>query len=217
MATTATPVNTSSQKIGTLLARAVVSWTENQDAANDIDFLSGFAPQSGEDVILAIRNGSADIDLTARYGSLRRLTMLSPIPESVACTVQTTADTITKAAHGLVVGDAVTFTDTANGITLGVTYYVVAVTTNTFQIATAREGSALTISSSGSNTYSLAWEHMARSTFVVEKFTAGSSTALVGGLEETVVAGVAFPFRVTLTKSAATASAFSAYVELRRA
>lgn len=89
-------------------------------------------------------------------GSPRRIwwSLWSP----VAATAQTSGDTITKAAHGLVNGDKVVFQPgyAPTGTTGGTTYFVVGSTTNTFQVATTLGGSAVDITAdSASVTYGL--------------------------------------------------------------
>jgi len=203
-------------KQGGVLGRGVASWTTNEDAAKTVDF-RGFIQEPLGRVILAVRNGSAVVDLVARYGHVRKLTALATIPTGVACVLTATGDTVTSAAHGLVVGDAITFSGTGGGVVAGTVYYVTAVSdVNTFQFSAARGGTTFNITPDGTNAYTIAEEQMAMGTFTVEKFTAGTSIALIGGLEEVVIEGVHSPFRVTLTKSAATAAIFTAYVELRR-
>jgi hypothetical protein len=56
-------------------------------------------------------------------------------------------DTITATAHGLANGDAIVFTNTgaATGIIAGRIYYVVNAATDTFKVATATGGTALTL------------------------------------------------------------------------
>jgi hypothetical protein len=67
-----------------------------------------------------------------------------------------TADTITLNAHPLLANDPVSFSFTSGGsmpggLTQNTIYYVRDVTTNTFKVATTRGGSAVDITSTGSN------------------------------------------------------------------
>lgn len=72
-----------------------------------------------------------------------------------AFTMDTTAD-ITSNAHGLQEGDCVQFTTATTlpaGLELLTNYYVISVTTNTFQVATNRGGSAVTSTDGGTGTH----------------------------------------------------------------
>lgn len=67
-------------------------------------------------------------------------------------TAQASADTITSAGHGLAVGDQVyipAITAGAAGLTALSTYFVVAVTTDTFQVSATAGGAAIDITSDG--------------------------------------------------------------------
>lgn len=68
----------------------------------------------------------------------------------ISCSVS--GANITKASHGLSVGDAVTFLATSlpSGMNDSVIYFVTSVTTNTFQVSLNRGGSAITFTSAGS-------------------------------------------------------------------
>jgi len=203
-------------KQGQVLARGVASWTTNEDSAEVVD-LARFILDPMDKIVLAVRNGSPTVDLVAHYGNLRKLTALDPIPNTVACTVALTTDLVTKVAHGLQVGDAITFGTTTGGFVVGTLYYVTTTPdADTFTVSTARGGGTFNIAADGANTYSIAEEHLIAGTLTVEKFVAGTSTAPITGLEEKVIDGVAAPFRVMLCKSAAAAAAFTAYVEIRR-
>lgn len=70
--------------------------------------------------------------------------------------VDTSGETITEIAHGLVNGDEVTFTTTGTlpaGLSTGTTYYVVGKTDDTFQVSTTFGGSAVNITDQGSGTH----------------------------------------------------------------
>lgn len=69
----------------------------------------------------------------------------------IACTVNDAADKIEKTAHGLANGTPVQFDGTAlpTGITANTTYYVVSTATNDFQIAATVNGSAITLTGTG--------------------------------------------------------------------
>lgn len=71
----------------------------------------------------------------------------SYVTGSVQNTAASATDTITFTAHGLTNGDQVVFTnvDVATGIRPDRTYYVVAVTTNTFKVSATAGGSAITL------------------------------------------------------------------------
>lgn len=78
-------------------------------------------------------------------------------PAAVAFTANAATDTLTSAAHGLAANDIVRITSTGTfpgGLTSDTPYYVISVTTNTFQLATTRAGSAIDITSAGSGTHS---------------------------------------------------------------
>jgi len=203
---------------GQVLGRGVASWELNQNASKAVDFSLLPSVGPGEPVILSVRNGSPTVDLTAHYGNLVQCCALADMPEGVTCTMNDSANTVTKAGHGLQVGDAIRYATTVGGVTVGVDYYIVETPdANTFQFSETRGGAAFEITADGSNSYSIAAEHFIQGTLTVEKFAAASSTTPVAGMEEVVLYGAAAPFRVLLTKSAAAAAAFTAYVEIRRA
>ncbi len=206
-------------KAGQVLSRGIAEWSLNEDASKAVDLpIGNWLLDPGDPVILSVRNGSAVVDLTAHYGNLRQCTMLTDPHNGAACTMNDTANTVTLAAHGLEIGDAHTFGTTVGGVTVGTLYYVVAVSdANTFQFSTARGGAAFEITADGANTLTIAREHMIQSTLTVGKFAAATTITPVTGLEEVVLYGASYPFRVLLTKSAATAAAFTAYLEIRRA
>ncbi len=60
-----------------------------------------------------------------------------------------TNNTFTSSSHGMAVGDAVIPRVTANGLTAGIKYWVVATTLNTFQLAATYGGSTLTSFTNG--------------------------------------------------------------------
>ena len=204
---------------GQVLFRGRVSWTENEDAAKTLDVTGGPMRDysAGEKTLCSVRNESAVVDLVVKYGSFIKGGIPDPPPSGVACTMNNTGDTVTSTAHGLLVGDAITFGATTGGVTVGTVYYVIAVSdANTFQFATARGAAAFTITADGANTWSVAGEFYLQGTVTVEKFTAGSSTAAVGGLEEWVWEGGPLPGRAMFCKSAATAPAFAAFLTVKR-
>jgi parallel beta-helix repeat protein len=65
-------------------------------------------------------------------------------------------DVFTAIDHGLVIGDAMTFTGTGGGVVVGTVYYVVATTTNTFQISDTRGGAAFDVVDTTANVATLA-------------------------------------------------------------
>lgn len=73
---------------------------------------------------------------------------------SPAVSVAVSGDTLTAVAHGLVVGDMVTFvaTVTPTGMFLATAYYVVAApTADTFKVSLSKAGTAVTFSSTGTS------------------------------------------------------------------
>jgi hypothetical protein len=67
-----------------------------------------------------------------------------------------TTGIITSAAHGLVNGDVVRVTTTTtlpSGLSADTDYYVIESDTNTFQLSATRDGSAVTIASTGTGTH----------------------------------------------------------------
>lgn len=82
------------------------------------------------------------------------LTIVGLAPLTVA-SVDTVDSTITSAAHGLVINTPVTYVTTGEqigGLTPEALYYVINPTTDTFQLATARDGTAIALTSAGSGT-----------------------------------------------------------------
>ena len=71
---------------------------------------------------------------------------------TLAVTTTDSGDLFTATAHGLSAGTPVTPTSitSTTGISVGVTYYVVTVTANTFQLAATPSGSAIAITTDGS-------------------------------------------------------------------
>lgn len=74
---------------------------------------------------------------------------------SVPATLQDTGDTVTHTAHGLVNGDKVVFDTitTTTGLTVGVEYFVVSATANTFQVSTTAGGAAVALTTDGTAAY----------------------------------------------------------------
>lgn len=70
---------------------------------------------------------------------------------AVSCTPDNSTDLITSAAHGLSQGDIVQFSATTlpTGISGSTNYYLITVSTNTFQIATTKGGTAVDFSTDG--------------------------------------------------------------------
>lgn len=71
--------------------------------------------------------------------------------------VSTTAETITKSAHGLNNNDVIGFTTTGtlpSPLAINTSYYVVNKTTNTFQVSTSLGGSAVDLTTTGTGTHS---------------------------------------------------------------
>jgi len=72
-------------------------------------------------------------------------------------TANATTDICTSNSHGLTEGDKVQLTTTGTlpaGLSTATSYYVISVTTNTFQLATNPGGSAINITDTGSGTHS---------------------------------------------------------------
>jgi hypothetical protein len=75
-------------------------------------------------------------------------------PTEVTATAAASTDNITKTAHGLLVGQAVTFSGTpAAPLVAATTYYVVAATTNTFKVSATLGGTAVDITADGDADY----------------------------------------------------------------
>lgn len=75
------------------------------------------------------------------------------VAQPKACTVTASTNLVTATLHGYVAGNGVVFDTTANGITAGILYYVLAagLTANDFAISTTSGGSPVDITSDGSN------------------------------------------------------------------
>ncbi|QIM20541.1 hypothetical protein G7075_04310 [Phycicoccus sp. HDW14] len=74
----------------------------------------------------------------------------------VTATATATTDNITKTNHGLSIGDQVTFAGTlAPPLAAATVYYVVAVSTNTFQVSATPGGTKVDISADGSANYTV--------------------------------------------------------------
>jgi len=72
---------------------------------------------------------------------------------SITITADSSTDTFTASSHGLANGTPLFITSTGsvpNGINAGTLYFAIAVTTNTFQLATTPGGSAVDFTSNGS-------------------------------------------------------------------
>lgn len=122
--------------------------------------------------------------------------------------------------HGLSIGDAIVFSGDGGGVTAGNVYYVIATsTTKVFQVSTTRGGSAFNVDADNeTNTFHIVDEFFALTSFDIPKFSAGTTTAPVAGLVSKVITGFGhYGGRINFEKSAATAAAFFAYAEIRRA
>lgn len=77
-------------------------------------------------------------------------------PGRLVSSVSTTAESLTLAGHGLATDDPILFRAESGGslpspLAAGTTYYAIVLTEDTLQVAAAPAGSALNLSSSGSN------------------------------------------------------------------
>ena len=74
--------------------------------------------------------------------------------QSMSVTFTDTGDLVTSAGHGLRNGDSVIFTNvtTTTGITAFTLYYVISVTTDTFQVSTTYGGAAINLVTNGTGT-----------------------------------------------------------------
>jgi len=73
-----------------------------------------------------------------------------------ACTMAATGDLVTSTAHGLSVGEAITFQSTTGGVTADIAYYVSATPSgDTFQFSATDGGGAFNITADGSNTWTV--------------------------------------------------------------
>jgi len=203
-----------------VLAYGFATWTLNEDAIKYVD-LSLIKPWDSEILNIGLRNESATVDLTATLGSMRRCYSATATPRGiVACTVALATDLVTAVAHALRVGDAINFGATTGGFTVATTYYVLtAPSADTFTVGVARLGATFDITANGANTFRIAEEFFAKESFTVPKFAAATSTAPVAGLRTYPLVGWPIPptkGRIYLAKSAVTAAAFGAYVEVRR-
>lgn len=83
----------------------------------------------------------------------------------VAADVDTGADTITEANHGMQDGDVVTLTNSGGalptGLSLATTYYVVSAATNTFKLSLNKGGTAVDITGTGSGTQTVTYGNSA--------------------------------------------------------
>ncbi len=203
---------------GEVVFRGKVDWTVNEDSMKVLDIPN--LGVGGEDFLIAIRNGSPTVDLVCNVGHMAACypALTTPRGEVNVTDTADVAATFTAAAHGLHVGDAIVFSGDGGGVTAGVVYYVIATSdANTFQVSTARGGAAFNVDADHeTNTFHIAEEFFALTTIDVPKFAAGTSTAPIAGLVSTLVQGWNGG-RLMFEKSAATAAAFSAYVEVRRA
>lgn len=71
-----------------------------------------------------------------------------------AVTFQDTGDTVTHVAHGRIVGESVIFRSITStiGITVGIRYFIISVTTDTYKLSTSYGGSSVTLTNNGSGT-----------------------------------------------------------------
>lgn len=74
--------------------------------------------------------------------------------ETDSVTFQDIGDTVTLNSHNLQNGNTISFTSitSTTGISINTLYYVISVTTNTFQVASSSGGSALALTTNGSGT-----------------------------------------------------------------
>ena len=211
---------------GEVLFRGKLDWTLNEDSMEVLD-TGTLDVGTQENVLICVRNGSPTVDLVVNVGHMAACYPATTSPTGAVAVTDTTAGatkTFTAAAHGLHIGDAVVFTGDGGGVTAGTVYYVITTAdADTFQVSTTRGGSAFAVDADDeTNSVSIAQEFFALSngsavtTIAVPKFAAGTSVAPVAGLVVAVVQGWTGG-RLMVEKSAATAAAFSCYVEIRRA
>lgn len=201
---------------GEVLFRGKVDWTLNENSMEVLDI--GNLAVGNEDVLICIRNGSPTVDLVCNVGHMAPCypSLTTPRGE-VEVTDTEDFESFTAPAHGLHVGDAVVFSGEGGGVTAGVVYYVVETAdANTFQVSASRGGMTFGVADDGvTNTFHIADEFFALTTIDVPKFAAGTTTAPVAGLVSSIIQGWNGG-RLAFEKSAVTAAAFSAYVEVRR-
>lgn len=114
---------------------------------------------SGDTDWQAVGSGTGGINYIANPDAEASTTGWTTYKETDPCSFQTTANTVTQNGHGLWAGTEVTFLtiSVANGLTVNARYYVINPTTNTFQVATTKGGSAVTITANSTGTYAFSW------------------------------------------------------------
>jgi len=214
-----------------IIYRGRVDWTLDQDAPQTLDITAPDfqSADEGQQYLLSIVNGSATVDLDVRIGSMiRAFGSDSTTHVAQACTMTAATDVIACTGHGFKIGQAVEFSATTGGVIVaGTVYYVIAdgFGANAFKVSATREGSTVNLDASdaaAANTVIVADEFAELDTMAVPAFVAAVDTAPgapVQGVVSSLISG--WPNgergRLILFKSAATAAAFSAFVEVRRA
>jgi TP901-1 family phage major tail protein len=99
----------------------------------------------------------------AQGGKQFRIKIGNNIATGAAVTFTDTGDLVTLNNHGLIAGQIVRFATvvTTTGISANTTYYVVAPTANTFQVAAIEGGVALALTSDGTGTMNEAFQTIA--------------------------------------------------------
>lgn len=136
-----------------------------------IDSISGrvinlnVTPQAGNRPGLAVGNQNKShtesgkpfhIDGVTINGTGTNSLTISGLPAVTVSAVDTSADTLTSAAHGYPVNTPVSYTTDGTqigGMAKEALYYVINPTTNTFQLAATRGGTAIDLTSAGSGTH----------------------------------------------------------------
>jgi hypothetical protein len=114
------------------------------------------------------------------WRGISALQILLQSGDAFSAVANATTNLVTAAAHGLSNGDIVTVATTAGGLTKERRYYVVGVTTNTFQFALTAGGAAIDLTAASTHSVQL-WEPPASAlTHARIQFRRESPTGTVG-------------------------------------
>tara|TARA_Y100000310_G_scaffold328031_1_gene395382 strand:+ start:260 stop:913 length:654 start_codon:yes stop_codon:yes gene_type:complete len=196
-----------------LVLGTAVDWDTDEAAVYTIDVPA--QADADRPLIVAVKNGSATVDLTATIGNFRKFYAAASSPTGTTTVYPTdTGDVMTGTAHGLVRGDKVQFTGTVGGVALATDYWLSGtVAANTFQFSTSVLGGAFTVTEDGTNACALQQEYAELTSFTIPAVATGEL-----GIRDRIIQG--WPKgeggQIKLSKSADAAAAFYAWVEIRR-
>ena len=139
----------------------------------------------GNQLELVIPPNTSLASYTCKYIKKQRPIYFNPPDEvGIACTIEMTANTVTKTNHGLLNDTRVMFSGASlpTELIAGVLYFVVTATTNTFQVSKTLGGSVITFAANGSGFYNLNPGEMEIDSSVHEEIATRAAYMFLGNL-----------------------------------